>query len=496
VHDDGTISAWFSSQNNTDPSSGIHAGVVIDKRGDVSLFPPPPRAITMIATSPYALALLGDGSLAESLDHGQTYHPGGLSPLSASAFSGYCTMLGCVLGSITRLGWGIPATNPTVATARLDAPASPAPPIRLECSAMGTPDIVDEKLLHKGTRLAWLIGSGDAVSLVREVENVPDAPSQMPPAQEPDDAPPPDIVAPPTKSKRSPTRTQSLLFRAPFDPDALPKRLDATNSELDNVRRLGVIPLLGKDGDVGLLLISDKHEIVVFHDELTTLPLFENRRYFSDETRYPSGLLSVPNQPLIIGDIRRRSALEEHGIGTQHAPVYIGQERDSSTRKQMALAKRDDGAQGLVVWEGFPAQVTAVSELDNKSRTFLPFTPLAPWTSATMGDDPRCKNMHGWATIVPVDPTLWFDVKTLSANGIDLNGAGLMLVRWGSERLCIDAIDLGVNIRTSYEWRFDNHLVMRWLPAGKKRRGGMLLQEGTRRRVECKLTRVEESTAR
>jgi hypothetical protein len=363
VHDDETVSAWASGQNNMDPSSGVHAGIVIDERGNVTVFPPPPRAMTMIATSQYGVALLGDGTIAETLDHGRTWRPGGLSPLPTAGFNGYCTALGCVLGSITRLGWGMPTTNPVVQTAKLDAPPAPEPPLRLDCSAVGMPEIVDDKLLHKGTRLSWLIGSGDAVSLFREVENVQDAPAQMVPGHEPDDAPR-DIVAPPTKPVRAATRTQSLLYRAPFDPDALPKRLDATSSELDNVRRLGVIPLLGKDEEVGLLLISDKHETLVYRDELTTLPLFEHRRYFSDDSRYPPGLVTGPNQALILGDIRRRSALEEHNVGTQHAPVYIGHERDSSTRKPMALATRDDNVQGLIVWEGFPAQVAAVSELD------------------------------------------------------------------------------------------------------------------------------------
>ncbi len=488
AHDDGTVRAWFSGQNNTDPSSGVHAGVVLDERGNATLFPPPPRVMTMIATSQYGVALLADGSLAETLDHGQTYRSGGLSPLPTAGLSGYCTMLGCVLGSLTRLGWGKPATNPTVHTGKLDAAPSPEPALRLDCSVVGKPEIVDDKFLHKGARTAWLTGTGDTLSLFREVENVPDAPPQVPPSgPDPDDAPP-DIVAPQTKPLRPPTRTQSLLFRSPFDPDALPKRLDATSSELDNVRRLGVIPLLGKDDEVGFLLISDKHEILLFRDELTTLPLFENRRYFSDDTRTPSGLVTAPNQALILGDIRRRTALEEHGIGPQRAPVYLGQERDSSTRKPMALATRDDKAQALIVWEGFPSQVAAVSELDVKSRTFLPFTPLAPWTTATMGDDPRCKkSKNAWTALVPIDPTLWFDVKQLASSGISVSTTGMMLVRWSSERLCIDAIDLGVDIRTSYEWRFDNHLVMRWLAAGKKRRGGVLLHEGTRRKVECQL---------
>ena len=415
--------------------------------------------------------------------------------MPTAGFSGYCTMLGCVLGSITRVGWGVPTTNPTVYTTRLDVPPTPEPPLRLECSTLGMPEIVDDKLLHKGTRLAWSTGSGDAVSLFREVENVPDAPPQILPGLDPDDAPAP-IVAPQTKPLRPQTRTQSLLFRTPFDPDALPKRLDATGSELDNVRRLGVIPLLGKDGDVGLLLISDKHEVLVFRDELTTLPLFESRRYFSDDARSPPGLVIAPDQALVLGDIRRRSALEEHSLGTQRAPVYLGQERDSSTRKPMALATRDDNTQGLIVWEGFPSQAAAVSELDAKSRTFRPLTSLAAWTTATMGDDPRCKNMRAWTALVPIDPTMWFDLKQLASSGVSLNSTGMMLVRWSSERLCIDAIDLGVDIRTSYEWRYDNHLVMRWQPAGKKRRGGVLLHEGTRRRMDCKLAPVNGSVGR
>lgn len=494
VLEDGTIAAWFPALSNTDPGSGIHAGALIDLRGNITLSQPPPRAVTMIATSPYGVALLADGSLVETTDHGRTYRSAGASPVPTTAFTGYCTMLGCVFGSVTRLGWGMPATNPTtVNPSRLDAESPPTPPVRLECSAVAPPEVVDDKLLHKGNRQSWMTGAGDVVSLFREVENLPDTPPQVPPSQPPDDAPP-DVVAPPTKPRRPTTRTQSLLFRAPFDPDALPKRLDATSSELDNIRRLGVFPLLDKDGDVALLLISDKNEVLVSGDELTTLPLFENRRYMSDDTRNPTGLVLGPNSVLILGDVRRRTTLEEHGLGPQKAPVYLSQERDSSTRRPMALARRNDGTQGLLVSEGFPAGAVAVAEIDAKARAFLPFTPLASWSTATMGDDPRCKDVRGWMALVSIDPTLWFDVKPLAAAGFDVNAQGMLLVRWGAERVCVDALEMGVEPRTAYEWRYDSHLVMRWLSIGKKRRGGQLLLDGTRRKMECRLTSVAEKT--
>lgn len=487
VQDDGTIRAWFSAQNNTDPSSGLHAGVRIDTRGELTLHPPPPRAMTMIATGQYGIALLNDGTLVETLDHGGTYRAGGLSPIPVNAFSGYCSMLGCVLGSVTRLGWGAPATNPVVDSVKLEVDAAPRSSTKLECSMTGMPDVIDDKSLHRGNRQTWLTGFGDVTSLIREVENVADAvPQVQAQAPDPDDPPPANIVAPPKKSLRAPTRTQSLLFRAPFDPDALPRPLDATSSQLENVRRLGVIPLLGKDGDTGLLFISDKHELLLFGDELTTLPLFETRRYMSDDARNAPGLMLGPNEAVVLADVRRRSTLEEHGIGTQRAPIFLGTERDSSARKPMALARRDDGVQGLVIWEGSPPQVAAVAELDTKSRTFLPFSPLASWTTATMGDDPRCKNLHGWSALVPIDPTLWFDLKAFVPSGVELSTMGMLLVRWNAERVCVDALDVGVESRSAYDFRYDNRLVMRWVAAGKKRRGGVLLHDGTKRKVECK----------
>lgn len=488
VHDDGRISTWYSWTNSSDQGAGIHMGASIDERGQVTLFPPPAKVASMIATSAYGLALLADGTLAETIDHGKTYRSGGLSPLPPSAFNGYCSMLGCVLGSITRLGWGTPTTTPVIHKPRLDAVAAPTPALRLECSMNGTPEVVDDKLLHRGARQAWMIGYGDAISFVREVENVADAPPPLPPQLLPGpDDPPPDIVAPPKKSLKPTLRTQSLVFRTPFDPDALPKRLDATSSELDNVRRLSVFPLLGKDNDVGLLLISDKNEIVVWADELTNLPLFEQRRYMSDDGRNPAGLLLSPNQATIIGDIRRRITFEEHGPGTQRAPVFFAPDRDGSARKPMTLARRDDGAQGLLVWEGAPPQSAAASQLDTNAHVFQPFTPLAPWSTATMGDDPQCKNVRGWNALVPFEPALWFDVKGFAEMGLDSSLSGMLLVRWSSERLCIDAIDMGMQPRDDYEWRLDEHLVIRWLASGKKRRGGALFHNGTRQRTECKL---------
>ncbi|HRI66285.1 MAG TPA: hypothetical protein PK156_18685, partial [Polyangium sp.] len=488
VQDDGTIHAWFSAQNNSDPGSGIHAGVVVDPRGQLTIFPPPARAMTTIATSQYGIALRNDGTLLETLDHGRTYQARGLSPVPASAFNGYCSMLGCVLTSVARLGWGAPTTNHVLDSTRFEADPVPASTTKLDCSMAGTPEVIDDKFLHRGNRQTWSTGFGDVMSLIREVENVPDSVPQAPQAPPPDpDDPPAPNVAPPKKSVRAPTRTQSLLLRAPFDPDALPRPLDATSSQLENVRRLGVFPLLGKDGDVGLLIISDKHELLVFGDELTTLPLFEQRRYMSDDTRNPPGLLLGPNQAVILADVRRRSTLEEHSLGTPRAPIYLAQERDyASVRKQAALARRDDGVQGLLAWEGSPPQMAAVSELDSKSRTFLPLAPLAPWSSATMGDDPRCKNVRGWSALVPIDPTLWFDLKGLAARGVDVSSTGMLLVRWSAERLCIDALDVGLESRAAYDFRYDNRLIMRWTPMGKKRRGGVVLMDGTRRKVDCR----------
>lgn len=494
AHDDGTISAWFMGANNSDPTSGLHAGASIDKRGEVTLYPPPAHIVSMIATSQYGLALLRDGTLAETLDHGRTYRSGGLSPVTASNFSGYCTMLGCVVNTLTRLGWGQPKTEQQAFAKRLEPPASPQSPWRLECSPKGSINVVEDNLLHRGNRQTWATGTGDAITLIREVENLPDAQPQAPPQLPPDpDDPPTNVVAPPTKSLRVQTRTQSLLFRPPFDPDALPKRLDATGTELDNVRRLGVIPLLGKDDDIGLLIISDKHEILLQGDVLTTLPMFEQRRYMSDDTRYPPGLLLGANRALIIGDVRRRSALEEHGPGQQRAPIYLGQERDSSTRRPMSLARRQDGTQGLVVWEGFPPEIAAVAELDAKSQTFSGFTPLASWSRATPGDDPSCKNMKGWTTILPIDPSLWLDLQTHAGLGIDVGTTGTLLVRWNQDRLCLDALDVAIESRNAYEWRFDSHLVMRFFASGKKRRGGTLFRDGTRRAVDCRLVPVKDT---
>lgn len=494
VHDDGRISTWYSWTNSADQGAGIHAGAAIDEHGRITLFPPPPRVTSMIATSAYGLAALADGTLAETLDHGKTYRPGGLSPLPPSGFGGYCSMLGCVLGSITRLGWGTPTTNPVIHKARLDANDAAMPAVRLDCSMNGTLDVMDDKLLHRGNRLSWMIGYGDAISFVREVENVPDAPAPAPPQLFPGpDDPPPDIVAPPKKSSKPTLRTQSLLFRTPFDPDALPKRLDATSSELENVRRLSAYPLLGKDNDVGLLLISDKHEVLVWGDELTTLPLFEQRRYMSDDGRNPPGLSLSANQAVIIGDIRRRVALEEHGPGTQRAPLFLAPDRDGSTRKPTTLARRDDGVQGLIVWEGSPPQLASVSQLDTNAHVFQSFTPLAPWSTATMGDDPRCKNVRGWTALVPFEPALWFDVKALAEAGLEMSMSGMLLVRWSSERLCIDAMDAGLTPREDYEYRLDEHLVMRWLASGKKRRGGVLFHNGMRRQTECKLVSKNDS---
>ncbi|MRG95066.1 hypothetical protein [Polyangium spumosum] len=526
VREDGSIEGWVASTSGGEVG-GVFAGVVVDPRGHVTAYPPPPRVLGMIVTGDFGLSLTRDGELFETLDHGRSHHAAGRSPVPPASFGGSCSPLGCVIGQVTRLGWGAPRVEPVVYPVKPFEEPEIKAPVRLACAPSGKPELVAEAaLVPERSRSSWQTGLGDVITLVREVENVageqrgqaalpadllqyvpPDVLAQIPKSQLraivqaalAASAPPGDGKAqaagkaPPRKASGPALRTHSLVMRAPFDPSGSPVRIDATGADLEEARRVAVTPLLAPKGDLGLLFVMDKHELVVTRDRVTRLPIFEPRRYapISDGAG-TSGLLLGPERALVLGEIRRRMSLEEHGQAPMRPPVFLGQERDGGSRRPMALGRRDDGALGLLLWDGSPPRVVAIAELDPKTQSPRPRAPLAPWSTATTADDPRCKKASGWRALVPIEPSSWLGIDTRALPGVTLRGLGAALVRWSESRVCVEAIDVAAERRPDDGTRSEGHLVVRWEASGAARRGAALLSGGLRQELACKLEPAEE----
>ena len=199
-------------------------------------------------------------------------------------------------------------------------------------------------------------------------------------------------------------RTHTLVLRQPFAPFAAPRRLNATDASLD-ARRTSVVPLLTPSGDVDVLVGGDQSELLVSGDHITVLPAEGTRRYGGNGGS--TGLALPGGRALVLGDVRRRLALEDHGPGTVPPPLFLGMERNSLRRRTLAIARRDDGAIGVIVADGSAPETAGVALLERLAGGLRPPERLAPWSSLAGADDPRCKKGSdplAWEALLVVDP--------------------------------------------------------------------------------------------
>jgi hypothetical protein len=267
-------------------------------------------------------------------------------------------------------------------------------------------------------------------------------------------------------------RTHTLLMRPPFSPFGALRRLNATDASFTAQRRTAVVPLLGPSGEVDLLLAGDQSELFVSGDKIAVMPVFEPRRYYGDGAGL-TGVSLPGGRALLLGDARRRLALEDHGPGPVLPPLYIGLDRYQHRRRFMALARRDDGTLGVLVADGGAPETAGVAEIDRVAGTLRPVTRLAPWSTALTADDPRCKkgaDPRAWQALLVIDPSTWLALDESMLPGVTLAYHGLLRVRWGAERVCVEAIDAAA--RDAHRRSESNRswsLVARW--TGDKDRG-------------------------
>ncbi len=467
ARDDGSIDAWLAPSQ--DAYASLLVGVTLGPDGRPALHDLPPGVSAMVVTGDHGVAVSRSGELHETLDHGRKWTPVGLSPLPPEAITGGgCSALGCVMGSIVRLGWGEGALRPQISDEPLPVPEiEPASP-RLICAPSGAPapQHVPPPALS-GSRLTVATGYGDSLEILRDLA-LHEAPAALPGGGlAPPLAPPPPK---PGKASAPILRTHTLIFRPPFEPSAPARRLNATDAALVLQRRSSVIPLLGPAGEIGLLVAGDGSELLVRGDQLTPLPGFEPRRGYYGDGGGSGGLLLPGGHALVLGESRRRPALEEHGPTPPPPPLFLGAERDSARRRPMTLGRRDDGALGILVFDGPSPRTVGVADIDRRSGAILPARALAPWSSLLPADDPRCAADDGaYRALVLLDPTTWLTLDAVTLPGAALSRQGMALVRWGRTRVCVEALDLGA---TEGKRRGDSarafSLVARW---GGKEKG-------------------------
>jgi hypothetical protein len=472
----GELHGWLTSSSESSDESGVRVAVTLDAEGKPTVGELPPDLAAMAATGDFGLAVTRTGQLFETLDHGLSWRAAGISPIAPQWFSGGCSALGCTLGGMVRLGWGDHGAQATVSESR-EAPADPPPPgvPRLKCAPVGAPIALPAPLpVPPGAKLNLTTSYGETVEIVRDASapEPPPSPAASPygpygpyglPAA-PTAAPTSSASAGKPVKPTAPTlRTHTLIWRLPFDPLAEPRRLNATDASLVATnRRATATPLLAEDGQVALLIFADASELLVGASQVSVLPPFEQRRYMYNDTSSMTGLTLGPERALILADLRRRTTLEEHGKAPQPPPFFIGLERETLRRRHLSLARREDGATGVLVLDGTAPETAGIAEVDRRGAIVGPVKRLAPWSTLTAGDDPRCDRRRGWRALVVIDPAVWLALDPIGLPGATLGRQGLARVLWGEERVCLEGLDA---VATDTRRRLEagaSALVARW----------------------------------
>ncbi|WP_437618518.1 hypothetical protein [Sorangium sp. So ce1151] len=512
AREDGGVDGWLSSIEWPDPVGQASRGVTIAWDGEVALHALPPEPAGMVVTGDHGVLVTRGAELYETLDHGRTWRSAGRSPVPPPSFQGACSALGCALAGVVRLGWGAGALPSESAAAPAAGAVTgsgigrpPAPPVELpalSCAPAGLPAPLPGAVAEPSAE-RWTVPTpyGDTIEIVADAA----APGRdRRPAEEaeaPDGATPETGDAAAGKGgaaagkggaaagkSAAPLRTHSALLRPPFDLRGDVLRLNATELAVNSARgaqRAASVPLLGASGEAALLVLTEAGELLLGPEGARALPVFEPRRGHADGAlgRAP-GLLIDPGRALVLGELRRRAAIEEHTPEPRRPARIVGLDREELRGRPMALARRDDGEIGVLVLDGRAPETAGVAVLDRAAGTAGEVAALAPWSTLTAATDARCRDMGGaWRALVTLDPesALRLDPRALPA--VALGEQGLAQVRWGRERVCLEALHVAVaDARRRGEAAVDAALIARWTaPRGQGSGGGAGGGEGVLR---------------
>lgn len=485
--DDGTITGWVSSADSESYSSYSYgtpprsAGAILRAGGRTEVFELPATPLTMATGGPFALLTTREGKMFETNDRGRTWRNAGMSSLAPATMQGTCSLQGCAFATGARIGWGTPAAAPRIFEEKREEPGKGKVSLpTLACEPQGMPKAEQSNTspaaatLGSQAKVTIATSFGATLEMIRET---PDALSAASPYGYGRYSPPPPIAsATPSasasasskaKAKSAPVRTHTLVFRPPLDPLAPIVRHNATNAAISGYRsRSAAIPLIGVGSEISFLFFADQNEVLADRTDLVTIPQFDARRYYyyGDPSGMLPGLRTAANRAFVFGDFRRRSSLEEHGVPPQRPPFYFSFDRETNRRRTLTLGKRDDGSVGVLVLDAAAPETVGVAPFERVASTFGSLIKLAPWSTVTTADDAACRaDKKAYLTLVAVDPSTWFTLDAEKLPGVTLGKQGLALVRWGEERVCLEAIDVAVvDARRRGDVGPGENLVIRW----------------------------------
>ncbi|AKT42011.1 hypothetical protein [Chondromyces crocatus] len=358
-----------------------------------------------------------------------------------------------------------------------------APRPRLSCTPVGAPAprppaaLTTEELRNErmNMRAAW----GDELVLLRDAKAPPPDENEGAATSEEERR-----AGAAVRPKSGPVlRTHSLVYRVPFDLGGSVLRLNATEIGQTlgskSYRRFTAVPLLEASGALSVLLLGEEGEAIVRPGGLTRLPGTEGRRFAEERLTMTPGLALGPDSAVLLVERYHRSALEVHGVGAQRPLFGMGPGRDGFEERLMALARHEDGAQGILVLDGDAPETVGVSRIDALKGPG-PVERLAPWSTLTPGSEPACKAKGGWHALVALRPEHALAMEDGALPNVQLARYGIARVRWGRERVCVDALDVQVE-ETRGGSAGAAQMVMRWGSGA----GGALLTSGIIQGLSC-----------
>jgi hypothetical protein len=488
VRGDGSIAGWLPAQPE---GSQLVIGCTLDRDGEIVAHELPPGVTDVTAGGSFGLARGREHRLYETTDHGRTWRAVGSAPAPppALAASG-CSALGCAQGPVVRVGWGDAALSPQVPLTPTPSAPSASPPL-LVCAPHGAPvPLAAPPPAAAGERESVSTGWGDTMDF--EGSGSPPDPAAAPPAPR---KPRRRVRRRPSAAPVLPSRVRAVRLRRPFAPFAPSHVLRAPGLLLDPERAGHVVPLLEASGEISILVEADEGDMVIAGDELTWTPALDPRRGALREGLATPGLALPGGRGLVLIDARRRLAVSERGAGISPPPVYLGAPRAPAAT--YALARRDDGAIAVLVADGGAAGGAGFAVLDRVAGSLGPVAKLAPWATVRTSADPRCAHPEpgSWRAVLMVDPTAWLAVDEHALPRTTFAHQGLLRVRWGAERVCLEAIDASLMAGPRDEApAHDARLIGQWSmdrDRGATLRTGDLLQE-----LSCAITEAPKVDAR
>jgi len=434
VHSDGVVAGWA---NRMQAGGRVRVGIESTPSGRVTTFEPPPNTENTIVTGRFGLARSHDGQVFETQDHGRTWAAAEDSPVGAAAFHGSCSKLGCVLSSFVRVGWGAASLDVRNAATENEASARDGSSglVPLRCAPRGRPSIaptVEGEMAaqvsgSRGTRVAT--GYGDTVRVVQL------AVDETASSESPDDGAR-------EKKHRPSVATHAVVWTPPFGVDTPPRALGAVLPD-EGRRNVATIPLLDDEGQVALLVLRDKEELLIQTKSVEVWPAYEEGRGFWRRNPPSGGLLSGGFADVTLM-VNQRPSLERHGFRSNSVPRFFGLTRSLMQGRAMAVAAGPHGSRALLALNRPRPDPVAVAAI--RSHGDLgPAVGLASWRDALALGDARCPAKGtGYRALLVIDPAAWFSIDGSALPDVRLGHQGLVLVHWGRSRVCVEAMRLSV----------------------------------------------------